>query len=355
MPNNNNIKNSPHIVILGAGSIGCYVGGCLTYSGANVTLIGRERLQKQLSEHGMLLTDWQGRKHHLNTEQISFSTNEQTLAQADIILVTVKSGDTESAAKAIATHLNTNALVISFQNGISNADVLKQYLPNITVLKGMVPFNVFNKGNGHFHCGTEGNLAIEDSKKFTDDLVNLLSEANLPVDLYNDLTEIQWSKLIMNLNNAVNALSGVPLVNQLDALVNQLDNKLYRKTMAKVIKEALEVLKAANITLVRNGKVIPALLPYILTLPTWLFKRVARAMLKIDPDARSSMYEDLTLHRKTEIDYLNGEIIALAKLHNINTPVNTTIVQLIKQAERDNIGSPKVIASDLFNMVDHSL
>lgn len=345
MPDNNKTKNLPHIVILGAGSIGCYVGGCLTHSHANITFIGRVRLQKQINEHGMLLTDWQGRKHHLNSEQISFSTSEQTLAQADIILVTVKSGDTENAAKAIAAHANTNALIISFQNGISNADVLKQYLPNTTVLKGMVPFNVFNKGNGHFHCGTEGNLAIEDSQKLADDLVNLLSEASLPVDVYDDLTGIQWSKLIMNLNNAVNALSGVPLV-------NQLDDKLYRKTMAKVIKEALGVLKAANITLVRNGKVIPALLPYILTLPTWLFKRVASAMLKIDPDARSSMYEDLTLRRKTEIDYLNGAIVTLAIKLGKKAPINSGIVKLIKQAEENNAGSPLLTAKEMFSIIN---
>jgi len=346
MANNNKTQQHPHIVILGAGSIGCYVGGCLNNSGAQVSFIGRERLHTVISQHGMRLTDWQGRQNKIAPEQISFSISEQTMAQADIILVTVKSGDTQAAAQSIAKHTSTDTLIVSFQNGISNAKTLQQHLPDHTILSAMVPFNVFNKGNGHFHCGTEGHLAIEDKLGIAKPLVNELNEAGLPVDLYDDITGVQWSKLVMNLNNAVNALSGVPLV-------DQLNNKLYRKTMAKVIQEALTVLNQANIALVRNGKVIPALLPYILSLPTWLFKRVAKAMLKIDPSARSSMYEDLTLGRKTEIDYLNGQIIALAKQHGIQTPVNTTIVKLIKDAEQKAQGSPKIQASDLFKLAAH--
>jgi 2-dehydropantoate 2-reductase len=333
-------KNNPHIAILGAGSIGCFLGGCLMAEGSSVTLVGRPRIQQQLSEHGLHVTDWQGRDTNISSEKVSFLLSTEVLKEADYILVTVKSGDTEAAAQSIASEANPNSIIISFQNGIRNAEILQQYLPNNEVLKGMVPFNVISNGNGHFHCGTEGNLAIEDKRKVATTLVHTLQQAKLPVTVYDDILGVQWGKLLMNLSNSVNALSGIPLL-------EQLNNKTYRKVMASSSKEALRILKAANITPARNGKVIPSLTPYILSLPTWLFKRIANAMLKIDPEARSSMYEDLHLGRRTEIDYLNGEIVALAKSLGLSAPINLAIVKLVKQAEENNLGSPMIQADTL--------
>jgi 2-dehydropantoate 2-reductase len=139
-------------------------------------------------------------------------------------------------------------------------------------------------------------------------------------------------------------LSGAPLL-------EQLNNQEYRKVMAKVIAEALKVMKVAGIKPARTGKVIPKLMPFILSLPNWLFKRVASATLKIDPKARSSMYEDFELRRKTEIDYLNGEIVRLASALDIEAPVNQAIVNLVKDAEQKRYGSPKLSAEHLHSAI----
>jgi 2-dehydropantoate 2-reductase len=154
------------------------------------------------------------------------------------------------------------------------------------------------------------------------------------------MAAVQYGKLIMNLNNAVNALSGIPLK-------SQLGDRQYRLVMAKVLSEALAVLKAEGITPARTGKVIPKLMPTIMKLPNFLFKAVAASTLKIDPEARSSMYEDLVLGRRTEIDYLNGEIVRLGKKHHIATPVNSHIVELVKQSEQAQRGSPHLPANAL--------
>jgi 2-dehydropantoate 2-reductase len=337
---------SAKIVIYGAGSIGCYLGGCLIAAQHSVTLIGRPRLQQQVGEYGLHITDYKSRSHNLSSEQVNYQQSYDELATADFILVTVKSGDTLDAAKAILSNATKQAVIISFQNGVSNPKILRDQLPGFAVLSGMVPFNVFNKGNGQFHCGTEGNLAIEDPNSVTGSLQKAFLSAQLPINIYDDLSGIQWSKLIMNLNNAVNALSGVPLL-------DQLNDPKYRQIMAQVIKEALFVLKIAEIKLVRTGKVVPALLPTILSLPTWAFSRVASAMLKIDPSARSSMYEDLQLKRKTEINYLNGEIVALALKLGLNAPVNSAIVNLVKEAENKKAGSPMMSAQILYDDLIH--
>ncbi|WP_412972590.1 2-dehydropantoate 2-reductase [Glaciecola sp. MF2-115] len=337
-----------NIAIVGAGSIGCYIGACLNAAGFSTTLIGRERIRNQIIEHGLRVTDWRGRDSVRSIEQIQFSLSMNAISNADYILLTVKSGDTESAAKSIREHAKASAVILSFQNGTQNAAILKSNLPHHKVIKAMVPFNVLNNGEGHFHCGTEGNLAIEANNDEHADLILAFERANLPVDLYENIEGVQWGKLIMNLNNAVNALSGVPLL-------EQLNNRSYRLVMKEVIAEALAVLRVAGIKPARTGKVIPSLMPYILALPNFLFKRVASATLKIDPQARSSMYEDLMLNRKTEIDYLNGEIVSLAKQHGVSAPVNQSIVNLIKTAEQEQDGSPMLSAKRIQNVIKNAV
>ncbi|MDP2537869.1 2-dehydropantoate 2-reductase [Alteromonas stellipolaris] len=337
--------NKANIVILGAGSIGCYLGGCLLSIGANVTLIGRARLKDQIANDGLTLTDWRGRNTKIKPADVNFTESAEVMARADYILVCVKSGDTQEAASLIAQYENSdplkdNPVVISFQNGVRNGQVLSECLPNYTVMKGMVPFNVLGQGDGHFHCGTEGDLCIEHKAGKAEDLVGLFDMADLPVQVYKDLSSVQWGKLLMNLNNAVNALSGRPLL-------EQLNDSAYRKVMAVVLKEALATMKTAGIEPAKTGNVIPKLMPYIMSLPNFLFEKVAAATLKIDPQARSSMYEDLALNRKTEVDYLNGEIVALGEAHHVSTPANTAILKLIKAAESANDGSPMLSAAAL--------
>jgi 2-dehydropantoate 2-reductase len=338
-----------NVVVLGAGSIGCYLAGCiLAHNGSTeqsapftLALVGRPRLQHDILTNGLTLTDWQGRNDKVASSLINFTIDYDALASADFIFLCVKSQDTQSAAQIIQEHAKGDATVISFQNGVANGDILASMLSQ-PIVKGMVPFNVFYQGNGRFHCGTEGHLAIEDPKSICMPVVDLLERAQLPVTVYDDISSVQYGKLIMNLNNAVNALSGIPLK-------QQLGERAYRLVMAEVLKEALFVLKAEGIAPARTGKVIPKLMPTIMMLPNFLFNIVAASTLKIDPQARSSMYEDLQLGRTTEIDFLNGEIERLGKKHKIATPVNSNIIALIKQAQGKNSKSPMLSAAELLH------
>ena len=333
------LKTQCKIAIVGAGSIGCYIGGCLASAQVDVTFIGRQRMQQQLQSNGLTLTDWRGRQEYLAPERLNYSLELSALANADFILVTVKSGDTEAIAQDIAQHAKSSAVIVSLQNGVTNGDVLRQHLPSFTVLSGMVPFNVLTKGDGKLHCGTEGNIALEDSNNSAGELIAAFDSARLSVEIYNDLRNIQWTKLLLNLNNAINALSGIPLL-------EELSDRTYRCILARAISEALTVFKAAGIEPVKSGKVRPKIIPLVLSLPTWLYKIVASSMLKIDPTARSSMYEDFILGRQTEIDYLNGAIVELAKTHHQVSPVNAAIAQLVKE-NAGKTGSPCLSSIDL--------
>ncbi len=317
--------SNPHIAILGAGSIGCFIGGAWAAAGAKVLFIGRERTGAELAQHGLTLTDYEGWRRHLAADQVGFSTKAAALAKADAVALCVKSSDTEAAGRQIATHARHKPPVISFQNGISNADRLKTALPGFDVVKGMVPFNVAHVGQGRWHKGTSGDL-VAGEHDVTRAIAELVNSGPARLKLARDMDAVAWGKLLINLNNAVNALSG-------ETLLEQLGKRDYRRVVAASIVEALDLLKEAGIEPAQVGPMPPRLLPHAIAAPDVLFRNLLLKVQKIDPFARSSMADDLAAGRTTEIDYLNGEVVRLAEKLGRAAPVNSAIVSLVKQRE----------------------
>jgi 2-dehydropantoate 2-reductase len=325
-PQHISIDDAPHIVVLGAGAIGGYIGAWLMGTGAKVSLLGRATAQSTVQAHGYTLTDLHQRHLKIAPSNIQFSTDPHVLQFADFVLVTVKSRDTEAAASLLLTHAKPHATVISFQNGIGNAEKLSKRLPNLQVIAGMVPFNVVTLPQGHLHCGTEGEICTERNSALAP-LLPIFEKAGLPIQQCDNFQSIQWGKLLLNLNNAVNALSDLPLK-------KELSHHAYRKCLALLMEEALHVLKHAGIKPAKLSKVSPTLLPLVLRLPDLIFKRLAASMLKMDEHARSSMWEDLQMKRTTEVTALNGAVLELAKSYGIGAPLNERMVTLIQQAEK---------------------
>jgi 2-dehydropantoate 2-reductase len=313
------------ICVYGAGSIGCYVGGRLAATGSSVTFIGRPRLAAEVRDHGLHLTDWQGADLRVAPGAVRFETQPATARDADLVLVAVKSAGTEAAGRELAPLLKPGAVVVSFQNGLHNAEVLRAQLPGRTVLTGMVEFNVVNRGNGAFHHGSEGGLAVQEHAAL-EPFLAAFAAAGLPLRRHEDMRGVLWSKLLLNLNNAINALAGVPLK-------EELAQRAFRWCIALAQRELLGLLDAAGITPTRL-KLPPKLIPALLDVPDAVFRVLAGRMLAIDPLARSSMWEDLQAGRATEIDWLNGEVVRLAQTLGRGAPVNGRLVALVLEAEK---------------------
>lgn len=326
------------VVVAGAGSIGCYAGGCLALAGRRVTLLVRPRIEKALLRGGLRVTDLDRRDRHLSQAAFAIETQaEAALTDADIVLVTTKSGATEEIGRQIAAHAPSHAVVVSLQNGVGNADRLAATIDGRRVLAGMVPFNVVQQEDEtafRVHRASEGTVLVESGVPGISTLLNVEGFATAT---HADLRSVQWGKLLFNLNNALVALSDLPLA-------TELSDRRWRSLLATQVAEALAAMKAAGI---RPGRVAgppPALLPTILRLPDFLFLRLAKRMLAIDPQARSSMWEDLQQRRKTEIDELQGTILRLAAEGGVQAPLTERITALVKQAEERGEGSPRLTA-----------
>jgi 2-dehydropantoate 2-reductase len=338
------------IGVLGAGAIGCYVGGRLADAGANVVLVGRPRVKEELERAGLVLSDVARSVPTVTVspEAFGFALDPQALAECEVVLVAVKSAQTAEAGRELARVLRDGAIVVSLQNGIRNADVLRGLVGERLVLGGIVSFNVVSQGAGQFRRATTGPLVIEGSRDpRVASLVGALRRARFDVDIASDIRAVQWAKLVMNLNNAVSALSDVPTP-------ELLFDPGYRRVLAVTMGEALSVLARAKIRPGRLGPLPVRAFPHVLRLPTALLRPIARLQLEMDAEARSSMWEELARGRPTEVEELNGEIVRLARASGTRAPINARVVALVHEAERRGRGSPRMSADALYRAITAS-
>jgi 2-dehydropantoate 2-reductase len=320
------------IAVAGAGSIGCFVGGVLAAAGRRVALLARPRVIREIEDHGLRLTSFEGFDQTLASNRLTLSEDPSILNDASTVLVTVKSADTAEIADLIARHAPTDAVIVSLQNGVGNVSVLRDRLPGRRVLAGMVPFNVTALAPGRYHRGSSGDIVIEQDDAATSDR---LSVPGLKMRASRNIAGVQWGKLLVNLNNAINALSDLPLS-------RQLAQRGWRRLFADQIAEGLAAIKAEGIKPVSSTPVPAGLTPHLLRLPDVVFAAILGRTMKIDPQARASMWEDLQRRRATEIDYLQGVIIEIADRHGLEVPISRRVAALIKQAEAAGNGPPSL-------------
>jgi len=306
------------IAIFGAGAIGCYLAGKLAAAGGEVVVIGRGPMAEAAAQ-GLTLTDYRGVRQEV--APVPFSEGAEAAADAGLALVCVKAHDSLRTARELRMSLPPAATVITFQNGIGNAEVLSQGLGR-RVTAGMIGFNVAWQGGGHFHRGTQGKVHVAPAHRLNE---ALFARAGLPLTVHQDMGPVLWAKLMLNLNNAVNALSGLPLR-------DQLSDRNFRRCLALAQEELLSLCAEAGQRLAQLSPLAAARIPFVLRLPDPLFRLIGGGMLRIDPLARSSMADDLAAGRAPELDGINGEVARLAARLGRASPVNDRLAWLVREA-----------------------
>ena len=324
------------IAIAGAGSIGCYLGACLSAAGRKVTMLGRGGLAEGCSRHGLRFSNLDGGDRALPPGSVEITPDPaEAFKDAEVVLVTVKCRDTRNIGALVSEHAAKDPVVVTLQNGIDNARVLREELgQGPRVLSGTVTFNVVQtRKEGEppkFHRASSGAVVVEGG---VPGLRELLDVSGFEIKEHDKIAPILWAKLLLNLNNALNALSGLPLA-------KELSDRRWRRLLRDQMREGLAVLKAAGIRAGRIEGIHPRLSAFALGLPDPLFALAARRMLAIDPAARSSMWEDLEARRPTEVDQIQGEIVKLATAYRVPAPLNERVMRLVKDAEEAQQGSP---------------
>jgi 2-dehydropantoate 2-reductase len=302
-------QNWPRIAVVGAGAVGGYFGGMLARAGAQVTFIGRPAFVDAVRENGLFLDTVQFREH----VKVQATTDLTTARDAGIILFCVKTTDTNETASALGTVLSNDAVIVSMQNGVDNAEQIRaasglKALPAAVYVAASIPAPGTVK-----HVG-RGDLVLGPPNEITQRVAAVFNRANVPCRISENLAGELWTKLVWNC--ALNALSALGKVTYGEILASADAKQLLETT----VYEVLAVAKASGIQ--------PAGLEDPKAALAGAYK-VAEQMAA----TRSSTAQDMMRNKKTEIDSLNGFIVRRGRELNISVPVNHALFTLIKLAE----------------------
>jgi 2-dehydropantoate 2-reductase len=292
------------VAIIGAGAIGCFYGGLLLRAGHDVTFIGRQPHVDAINAHGLLL-DMQGFTGHLPARA---ATNTTALAAPDLVLVCVKSADTETAGHSLAGHLRPDTSVLSLQNGVDNAQRLRAVTGH-PVISAVVYVGTGMAGPGHVKHHGGGGLAIGASPA-SEALARALNAAGIRTTISDDIDTTLWSKLVINC--AFNALSAVAGI----AYGPMIDVEGARDVIAGAVREAVSVARASGVAMPDD------LAAQIMKIPAAM------------PNQTSSTAQDLARGKPSEIDFLNGYVVRKGAELGIPTPTNQALQVMVKLAER---------------------
>src|ERR1700692_119714 len=291
------------IAVMGAGAVGCYYGGMLARAGHDVVLIGRPQHVQAVERQGLRL-ETQTFDERI---RVSASTEGSAVQGAQLVLFCVKSTDTESGAAAIRLYLAPDALVLSLQNGVENADQLRTLLPQ-EVAAAVVYIGTEMAGPGHVRHHGRGELVIEPSKA-SDDVARTLIAAGVPTEISDNVRGALWAKLILNC--AYNALSGITQL-PYGQLVKGAG---ITAVMRDLVDECVAVAKADGVTL--RGVVDAAV----------------RKIAETAAGQYSSTAQDLARGKRSEIDHLNGFIVRRGEALGVATPANRLLHAIVRLIE----------------------
>jgi 2-dehydropantoate 2-reductase len=295
----------PSIAVVGAGAVGCYFGGMLARAGAPVTLIGRARHMDAIAREGLRLDTLKF------TERVAIPTATEMAAagHAHVILLSVKTVDTETAAMALMPHLAPAALVVSMQNGVDNVERIRR-AAGIAALPAAVWVAAAMVEPGHVKHSGRGDLAVGADGGRSDLVAAMFERAGVPCRVSGAIGRELWAKMCMNC--AYNAISALAR----SRYGRMIGTPSIRDLMDRIVAETVAVARAEGVPL-EAGELIDAA------------HKLGEAMA----GATSSTEQDIGRGKPTEIDSLNGYVARRGAAQGVPTPINDTLWALVKLLE----------------------
>jgi 2-dehydropantoate 2-reductase len=292
------------IYIVGSGGGGGYLGGLLAKSGKDVTFVARGEHYQKIKEDGLKVKSVTG-DFQVRPAQVIERISE--IADPDLIIFAVKTYDTEEAARELVPVVNRNTIIITFQNGVDNDHQIKKQVKNAKVYPGVAyvastktkPGLIEQTGGPRKFIFGDRNHSQNQKLK---GIEKLMREAGADVTVSEDIIRDLWKKFIF-----IVAFSGMTAICR-SPIGKVLGHPITKGLYKICIKEAIQVAKSINIRVENNT-----------------FENTMTISGNFQPDSKSSLLVDIENQRRTEIEALNGKLVALAKKKKIHVPINELI------------------------------
>ncbi|MBK6386847.1 MAG: ketopantoate reductase family protein [Rhodoferax sp.] len=301
------------ICILGAGALGCALGGVLTEAGNEVWLINRNADQVDaMNSRGLILREGGVDR----TVAVHAATTAQPAGVVDLVVVLVKSFHTQQAMQAATSLIGLDTLVLSLQNGLGHEDILADIVGRERVLAGKTYAGGSQLGVGHVNIGTKGkdtHIGELDGAmtERVQRVAHVFNAAGLDTTVSDNIMGTIWDKLLINVaTGAITGITGLPY------------GDLYKQPELEdcgvaAVAEAMAVAKASGIRL-------------SITEPSQAWHKAGAGL---PYEFRTSMLQSLDKGSITEIDFVNGSVVRWGQRCGVPTPVNQTLVACMKGIE----------------------
>jgi 2-dehydropantoate 2-reductase len=321
------------ILVIGAGAIGCLVGGKLALANEQVTLVGRPAFAAAVATNGLRLQMGYAEQSIRTVSAVGSTADAFSNGESyDLAILTVKSYDTATALNELAAATPQPPVVLSLQNGVGNEEAIAAHFGTGHVIAGTLttPVSVpapatiridrpsFTMGLSKWSLLTPIPLVKATHAAFL--------RAGFKAKLYPHAQGMKWTKLLMNMmGNATSAILDQPPAQLFaDARVVDVEIAAWR--------EALAVMAAAHVPPVNLGSYPFAwLAPLIRVAPNALLRPILRRQVSgARGDKLPSLHIDLHQgKRKSEIGWLNGAVVERGKAVGVPTPVNAMLTETV--------------------------
>lgn len=302
------------IAILGAGSLGSVIGGRLAGAGHDVALVNRNQVYVDAVRANGLVLEEGGRRDRVHARA---ACSPEGLGPVDLVVVLVKSADTAAAIQGAAPLLALETLVLSLQNGLGQEALLAEAIARGRVIGGRTYVGGVMKAPGVVSAASAGKRTFIGELDGPPSarviaLAQAMTAAGLETEAVADLRAAIWDKLLVNVaTGALAAVTGLDYGNLYD--IPEVE-----ETALAAVAEAMAVARAAGVTLATTS-------------PEDAWRRAAAGL---PFGFRTSMLQSLDRGRTTEIDAVNGAVVAEGRRLGVPTPVNATLVACVKGRER---------------------
>lgn len=298
------------ITIVGPGAMGCLFGAFLIKAKEEVYFLDKnEERAKKISANGLKV---EGLSNF--SVKVQATTKTEEINFCDLVIICVKSYDTQEAIKYAQGLIGENTIVLTLQNGINNIQTLSEIVGPDKVVGGVTSQGATLLGIGHIRHAGKGETIIgkADGKILgaVRNISNLFNQAGLESKISKDINSLIWSKLIINVG--INALTAITRLN--NGRLIEYDGT--KEIMRSAVLEAVKVAKKKRIKLIYDDPV-----------------QKTESVCEATKGNISSMLQDVLKGKRTEIDYINGAIVRQGRNLGISTPVNSVLTDLIKTVE----------------------
>lgn len=321
-------------LFIGAGALGCYVGGALAQTSHQVGFVERPQNIAELQANGINLTR-NGQTRQISNFALYADLSEAATERYDVIVCTLKSFDTPkilTSLRRIKSEL-PRLSVLSLQNGIENESIIAEAIGFESVISGTVT-SAISKGNlGEVTEETCRGIGIDKNSPISTEIIAALNEAGLKAQGFQDAQSMKWSKLITNLQGS--ATSAIFDLSPKEIFTNK---NIFDIEM-KMLRECLNVMKALNLKVVDlPGTPVKALafatkLPYFISQPI-----LVKALGSSRGAKMPSLYLDLRVYQAPlETPYLYGAVVKFGAENGIPTPYCTALTKTLELLSNGDI------------------